>query len=44
MKNIRINKIVTHASKLIRELMKEWIGESEKEDKSHEKKRDPRDD
>jgi len=43
MKNIRINKIVTHASKLIRELMKEWIGESEKEesrDKSGNKESD----
>ena len=31
MKNSRINKIVSHASKLIRELMKEWFGEHEKE-------------
>ena len=44
MKNIRINKIVTHASKLVRELMKEWFGESEKEEKSHDEKRDLRDD
>ena len=31
MKINRINKIVSHASKLVRELMKEWFGEEEKE-------------
>ena len=31
MKNNRINKIVSHASKLVRELMKQWLGEEEKE-------------
>jgi hypothetical protein len=31
MKNTRINKIVNHASKLVRELMKEWFGEEKKE-------------
>ena len=39
MKNTRINKIVSHASKLIRELMKEWIGENDKE-KPNDKGRD----
>jgi hypothetical protein len=40
MKNTRINKIVNHASKLVRELMKERFGESVKE-KPNDKKRDP---
>ena len=40
MKNTRINKIVSHASKIIRALMKEWFGEQEKE-KPDDKKRDP---
>jgi hypothetical protein len=40
MKNNRINKIVIHASKLVRELMKQWFGEEEKE-KPDDEKRDP---
>jgi hypothetical protein len=40
MKINRINKIVSHASKLVRELMKEWFGEEEKE-KPDDEKRDP---
>ena len=40
MKTNRINKIVSHASKLVRELLKEWIGEQEKE-KPDDEKRDP---
>jgi hypothetical protein len=31
MKNSRIKKIINHASKLIKELVKEWIGEPGKE-------------
>ena len=42
MKNNRINKIVNHASKLIRALMKEWIDEQEKE-KTDDKGRDTED-
>ena len=42
MKNTRINKIVNHASKLIRALMKEWIDEQEKE-KPDDKGGDTRD-
>jgi len=42
MKNTRINKIVNHASKLVRELMKEWFGEQEKE-KADDKGRDTED-
>lgn len=40
MKNNRINKIVSHASKLIKELVKEWFGEEEKE-RPIDEKRDP---
>jgi hypothetical protein len=43
MKNNRINKIVSHASKLVRELMKEWFGEKEKE-KPDDQGRDTGDD
>ena len=39
MKNNRINKIVSHASKLVRELMKQWFGEEEKE-QANDKGRD----
>jgi hypothetical protein len=42
MKNNRINRIVNHASKLVRELMKEWFGEPGKE-KPDEKGGDTRD-
>jgi hypothetical protein len=44
MKNNRINKIVTHASKLVRELMKEWFGEPVKEKPDDNKGRDTEDD
>ena len=43
MKNTRINKIVSHASKLVRKLMKEWFGEEEKE-QAYDKGRDTGDD
>ena len=42
MKNNRINKIVNHASKLVRVLLKVWIGEQEKE-KANDKGRDTED-
>ena len=42
MKNNRINKIVSHAAKLVRELMKEWFGEQEKEN-ADDKGRDTED-
>jgi hypothetical protein len=42
MKYNRINKIISHASKLVRELMKEWFGEQEKE-KADDKGRDTED-
>ena len=42
MRNNRINKIISHASKLVRELMKEWFGEQEKE-KADDKGRDTED-
>jgi hypothetical protein len=42
MKDSRINKIINHASKLIKELVKEWFGEEEKE-KPDDKGGDTRD-
>jgi hypothetical protein len=42
MKNSRIKKIINHASKLVRELMKEWFGEQKKE-KADDKGRDTED-
>ena len=42
MKINRINKIVSHASKLVRELMKEWFGEQE-EEQANDKGRDTED-
>jgi hypothetical protein len=44
MRNNCINKIISHASKLVRELMKEWFGEEEKEKPDDNKGRDTEDD
>jgi len=44
MNSDRIKKIIKHTAKLLKEVLTELFGDPEKEEKSHEKKRDPRDD
>jgi len=40
----RIKKIIKHTGKLLKEVLTELFGEEEKEEKSHDEKRDLRDD
>jgi hypothetical protein len=37
----RIEKIIKHAGKLLKEVLTEMFGEEEKEEHPHDKKRDP---